>query len=126
MGFPRHEYWSELLCPPPGNLPDPGIEPRLSRLLHWQAGSLPIAPPGKPTNQVVYLCITNFMVEKIRLKEVTYIVHLEQETENNFQSSQFYFKVCGFSAIQWCSQGPGRIKHVSMCVWTCMHVHTSY
>ena len=28
MGFFRHEYWSGLPCPPPGNLPDPGIEPR--------------------------------------------------------------------------------------------------
>ena len=26
MGFPRQEYWSELLCPPPGDLPDSGIE----------------------------------------------------------------------------------------------------
>ena len=25
--YSRHEYWSGLLCPPPGNLPDPGIEP---------------------------------------------------------------------------------------------------
>ena len=27
MGFPRQEYWSELLCPPPGDLPYPGIKP---------------------------------------------------------------------------------------------------
>ena len=27
MGFSRKEYWSWLLCPPPGNLPDPGIKP---------------------------------------------------------------------------------------------------
>ena len=27
VGFSRHEYWSEFPCPPPGNLPDPGIEP---------------------------------------------------------------------------------------------------
>ena len=27
MGFSRQEYWSELPCPPPGDLPDPGIEP---------------------------------------------------------------------------------------------------
>ena len=27
MGFSRQEYWSGLLFPPPGNLPDPGIEP---------------------------------------------------------------------------------------------------
>ena len=28
MGFPRQEYWSGLPFPSPGNLPDPGIEPR--------------------------------------------------------------------------------------------------
>ena len=27
MGFSRREYWSGLLCPPPGDLPDPGINP---------------------------------------------------------------------------------------------------
>ena len=26
-GFPRQEYWSGLLIPSPGNLPDPGIKP---------------------------------------------------------------------------------------------------
>jgi len=27
-GFSRQEYWSGLPCPPPGDLPSPGIEPR--------------------------------------------------------------------------------------------------
>ena len=27
MGFPRQGYWSGLLFPSPGDLPDPGIEP---------------------------------------------------------------------------------------------------
>ena len=27
MGFSRQEYWSGLPCPPPADLPDPGIEP---------------------------------------------------------------------------------------------------
>ena len=27
MEFSRQEYWSRLLCPSPGDLPDPGIEP---------------------------------------------------------------------------------------------------
>ena len=26
MGFPRREYWSGLTFPPPGHLPDPGME----------------------------------------------------------------------------------------------------
>ena len=28
LGFPRQEYWSALPFPPPGDLPDPGIEPK--------------------------------------------------------------------------------------------------
>ena len=39
MGFSRQEYWSGLLCLPPGNIPDPGIVN--SRLRHWQADSFP-------------------------------------------------------------------------------------
>ena len=27
MGFSRQEYWSELPCPPPGDLLNPGTEP---------------------------------------------------------------------------------------------------
>ena len=38
MGFSRQEYCSRLLCPPPGDLPNPGIKPGLLRLLRWQAG----------------------------------------------------------------------------------------
>ena len=28
MGFPRQEYWSGLPIPSPGDLSDPGIEPK--------------------------------------------------------------------------------------------------
>ena len=38
MEFSRQEYWSGLLCPPPGDLPDPGIEPvspALQTDYHW-------------------------------------------------------------------------------------------
>ena len=42
VGFSRQGYWSESPCPPPGDLPDPGIEPgsnrHLLRLLRWLAG----------------------------------------------------------------------------------------
>ena len=31
-----------------GIFPTQGYNPRLLCLLHWQAGSLPLAPPGKP------------------------------------------------------------------------------
>ena len=38
VGFSRPEYWSGLPCPPPGDLPNPGIKPRSPTL---QADSLP-------------------------------------------------------------------------------------
>ena len=49
MGFSKQEYWNELSCPPPGDLPDQGSNPHLLCLLHWQVGSLPLVLPGKPT-----------------------------------------------------------------------------
>ena len=48
MEFSRQKYRSGWLCCPPGDLPDQGSNPHLLHLLHWQAGSLPLAPPGKP------------------------------------------------------------------------------
>ena len=44
MGFPRQEYWSGLPCPPPGDLPDPGIEPTSPA---WQVDSLPLCHLGR-------------------------------------------------------------------------------
>ena len=44
-GFSGQEYWSGLPCPPSGDLPNPGIEPRSPAL---QADSLPTESPGDP------------------------------------------------------------------------------
>ena len=52
-GFFRQEYWSGLPCPPPGDLPNPGIEPRSPTL---QADSVLSEPPGKPTRQKNKTC----------------------------------------------------------------------
>ena len=43
MRFSRQEYWSGLPAPSPGDLPDPGIEPRSPTL--W-ADALPSAQPS--------------------------------------------------------------------------------
>ena len=60
-GFSRQEYWSGLLCPPPGDLPDPGIEPRSLMSPTLQADSLPSEPPGKPTRMFI---VALFMIAK--------------------------------------------------------------
>ena len=49
MGFPRQEYWSGLPYPPPGDLPDSGIE-IASLVFPVLAGRFfTTAPSGKPT-----------------------------------------------------------------------------
>ena len=72
MGFPGQEDQSGLPCPPPGDLPDPGIHALLQgifltqgsnlRLLflclpHWQAGSLTLAPSRKPEIYIYIISI---------------------------------------------------------------------
>ena len=51
LGFSRQEYWSGLSFSPPGDLPNPGIEP-VSLMSPALAGSLPLVPPGMP----MYTC----------------------------------------------------------------------
>ena len=46
-GFSRQQYWSGLPFPPPGDLPDPGIEPGCPAL---REDALPSEPPG---NQII-------------------------------------------------------------------------
>ena len=41
-GFPRHEYQSGLPYPPPGDLPNPGIEPRSPGPPAWADGCFTI------------------------------------------------------------------------------------
>ena len=43
----RQEYWSGLPCSPPGDLPNPGIEPTSPV---FQTDSVPSEPPRKPKN----------------------------------------------------------------------------
>ena len=47
MGVSRPEYWSGLLFPSPGDLPDSGIKPKSPAL---PVDSLPSEPPGEPWN----------------------------------------------------------------------------
>ena len=53
MRFSRQEYWSGLPCPPPGDLPTPGIKP-VSPVLQADTGTfrpLLTQPPGKPIKE---------------------------------------------------------------------------
>ena len=54
MGFSRQDYWSGLSFPSPGDLSTQGLNPCLLHLLHWQGGSLPAKPPGKPIIYILF------------------------------------------------------------------------
>ena len=45
VGFPSQEYWSALPFPPPGDLPNPGMEPESPA---WQVDSLPLSHQESP------------------------------------------------------------------------------
>ena len=59
MGFSRQEHWSGLPCPPPGDLPVPGIEPMSLIPPALEVDSLPLSHQGSywiwcgPDNQIV-------------------------------------------------------------------------
>ena len=50
--FPRQGYWSRLLFPSPGDLPDPGIKSESPAL---QVVSLPTEPPGKSMENSIWI-----------------------------------------------------------------------
>ena len=45
--FSRLEYWSGLPCPPPGDLPNPGMEPTSPASPPLAGGFFTTGPPGK-------------------------------------------------------------------------------
>ena len=55
---PGKKYWTGLVCPSAGDLPDSGIKlTSLTSNLHQQAGSLPLVPPGKPLDLMLILTV---------------------------------------------------------------------
>ena len=59
MGFSRQEYWSRLPFPSPGDLPNPGIEPRSLAL---QADALPLSHQGSPVLHLMELTIVTQII----------------------------------------------------------------
>ena len=66
MEFSQEEYWSGLPCPPPGDLPDPGMRPMSPVSPALQADSLLLKPwvlsiPFKPHHSPVkYRLVSSF------------------------------------------------------------------
>ena len=95
MGFSRQEYQSGLPCPPPGDLPDPGIELMSLLSLHWQVGSLPLVPSGK-LNWFYVCCFiscnfTDFIYSKSSLVEsLEFPINKVMSLENRYNFTSFF------------------------------------
>ena len=94
MGFSRHEYWGGLPFSPPGESSRPRDQTRDSCLLHWQAGSLPLAPPGKPP------------------KKLYFNKNLKINNQNNTKQKQTRKRLCPWTCLtrelsQQRGKGPG-------------------
>ena len=92
MEFSRQEYWSGLPFPSPGDLPDPGTEPRSPAL---QVDSLPSEPPGRPNWQYVPLkehltCLVAFTIWATR--EAQFAVCTPKRASYLFGCLEIYIK----------------------------------
>ena len=70
LGFPLQEYWSGKPFLSPGDLSNPGIEPRFPAL---QADSLPSEPPGEP--YLIYIPISNSFISTMSMFLLSILRH---------------------------------------------------
>ena len=93
MGFSRQECWSGLPFSSPGNLPDPGIEPRSPTL---QANALPSEPPGKLENVVQFSSVQS--LSRVLLFVTPCTIAYEAPTSMEFSFLTFPKSSC---VCQW-------------------------
>ena len=74
--FSREEYWSRLPCPPPGDLPDPGWNPRPLQLTRWLADSLATVPLRKPFENLCFHPVKISVKCRAREKNQTYSTNI--------------------------------------------------
>ena len=91
--FSRQEYWSGLPCPPPGDLPNPGTEPRYSTL---QVDSLPSEPSEK---QMVSRWITTKVRKKNHSEEGTWSPEVTLRVAEQQSDSESLSWPCGLPAL---------------------------
>ena len=104
MGFSRERYSSGLPCPSPGVFLTQGWNLCLLCLLHWQAGSLPLVPPGKPRNQIplslgfvvaAAICLFSDHVLSLRSRESqNFVRNFMHSTNTWFKSFNVYHFNC--------------------------------
>ena len=149
MGFSRQEYWSGLLFPPPGDLPDPGIEPTSPGSPALQMDSLPLSHlvrmfayytqfqiwnmSGNPLEPNYKACI----IPKLPLRSRKTILHMKfhkqwmfikylKEGQIRIPSHQYIQRVSIHSSFSrfWHFATPWTVAHRLLCPWDSPGKHT--
>ena len=84
MGFSRQEYWNGLPCPPPGDLPNPGIEPVSPATPALQVGFVLLNHPGSPLFTLVLLKGLKVDLEFSIWKNILVFVFVRIHKQNTF------------------------------------------
>ena len=84
MGFSRQEYWSGLPCPPPADLPDPGVKPMSPVSPALQADSLPLSHQRGPC---VYRFIYIHIFLYINIYFILLIIFIYTHTHTHARTS---------------------------------------
>ena len=115
MGFSRQEYWSGLLCPSPGELPDPGIKPASLVSLALQADSLPTEPPGKSKLRQYFYLIRIFKNCYKILTISTFPFWFQIQLIISFACPPLYSLICPFKYrhVVYCTKN-AYIYHLSL------------
>ena len=98
--FSRQEYWSGLPCPPAGVSSWPRDGTYISRLLHWQVGSLPLVPPWKP-KRAGFLTLFNW-------SSVLFFFFLTIQSLHSYMAAIIELMVTAFLGDTWLSSLPQR------------------
>ena len=72
MGFFRQEYWSGLPRPPPGDLPEPGVEPASPAAPALQVDSSPLSHQGSPRGDRLNTCERTFCPFSLTFLDVAF------------------------------------------------------
>ena len=90
MGFSRQEHWGGLPCPPPGDLPNPGIQ---SASPAFEAESLPLSDQGNHRRGVITVysqCLQSHKSLILAKEESSCGVVLTQVFQNDLTNGATY------------------------------------
>ena len=104
MGFSRQEHWSGLPFPPPGDLPDPRIEPKSPAL---QADSLPLSHQG---SLLIFV--------KVFVEFVKDCLNEQRHKHTLTSASLSHTHMHGHTHLEH--------KHMYICTYTCVCIHPGF